>query len=101
MPSDENITSSVAEAEVDKQNPILEETMPKDGQDSIPPSPQELMANIPINTTGSEPSNMPPEAPEAPKNIDNAVPVNNDNRENSPISTPTPKETKPEEEIEK
>ena len=56
---------------------------------------------LPINTTGSEPSNMPPEAPEAPKNIDNAVPVNNDNRENSPISTPTPKETKPEEEIEK
>ena len=52
---------------------------------------------LPINTTGSEPSNMPLEAPEAPKNADIPVSLNNDNPQNSPISTPSPEEAKPEE----
>lgn len=52
---------------------------------------------LPINTTGSELSNMPPEAPESPKNADTPVSLNNDNRPNEPISTPSPEESKPEE----
>ena len=52
---------------------------------------------LPINTTGSEPSNMPPEAPESPKNADIPVSLNNDNPQNEPISTPSPEEAKPEE----
>ena len=46
---------------------------------------------------GSEPSSMPPEAPESPKNADIPVSLNNDNPQNEPISTPSPEEAKPEE----
>ena len=74
----------------DPQNPILEEN-------PILVSPQEPMADIPINTMGSEPSNMPLEAPESPKNADIPVSLNNDNTENEPISTSIPEEAKPEE----
>jgi hypothetical protein len=56
-----------------------------------PSSPQ------PINTMGSESSNMPSEAPESPKNVDIPVSLNNDNPENEPISTPSLEEPKPEE----
>jgi len=52
---------------------------------------------LPINTTGSEPSNTPPEAPESPKNEDIPVSLNNDNPKNEPVSTPVPEEAKPEE----
>ena len=55
-----------------------------------------LSEPLPINTTGSEPSNMPPEAPESPKNADIPVSLNNDNPQNQPISTPSPEETKTE-----
>jgi hypothetical protein len=48
------------------QNPISE-------NNSIPASPQELVANIPINTMSSKPFNMPPEALESPINTD--IPV--------------------------
>ncbi len=47
---------------------------------------------LPINTTGSEPSNMPLEAPESPKNADIPVSLNNANTKNEPISTPSPEE---------
>lgn len=67
------------------QNSIPEEN-------SIPPSPQEPMADIPINTMGSEPSKMPLEAPESPKNADIPVSLNNPNPENNPISTSTSEE---------
>ncbi|MEI6280892.1 MAG: hypothetical protein WCP17_02745 [bacterium] len=52
---------------------------------------------LPLNTTGSEPSNMPSEAPESPKNVDIPVSLNNDNPQNEPNSTPSPSEAKPEE----
>ena len=52
---------------------------------------------LPINTMGSESSNMPPEAPESPKNADIPVSLNNDNPQNEPISTPSSEEAKPEE----
>ena len=52
---------------------------------------------LPINTTGSEPSNMPPEAPESPINTDIPVSLNNDNPENNSIFTSNPEEAKPEE----
>ena len=64
------------------QNPISEES-------SIPPSPQEPTEQAPEITPVSEPSTMPSEAPEAPRNSDNAIPVNNDNpaqNEPAPIS---------------
>lgn len=80
MPDDENST----------QNQNSE-------KNSIPTSPQEPMVDISINTTGSEPSNMPLEAPESPKNADIPVSLNNDNPQNEPISTPSPEEAKPEE----
>src|ERR1035437_8699460 len=64
-------------------------------QNSIPASPQEPVANMPINTMGSEPSNMPSEAPESPRNVDIPVSLNNDNPQNEPISTLTPEEAKP------
>ena len=70
------------------QKPIPEEN-------PIPASPQEPMADISINTMGSEPSNIPPEAPESPKNADIPFSLNSDNHQNSPISTPTPEEVKP------
>ena len=52
---------------------------------------------LPINTMGSEPSNMPSEAPESPKNADILVSLNNDNPENTPILTENPEVAKPEE----
>ena len=55
------------------QNSIPEES-------SIPPSPQEPTEPAPENTAHSEPSAMPPEAPEAPRNSESAIPVNNDNQ---------------------
>ena len=79
MPDDQNTTQNLISTE-----------------NSIPVSPQEPMADIPINTMGSEPSNMPSEALESPKNADIPVSLNNDNPPNIPISTPTPEETKPE-----
>ena len=66
-------------------------------ENSIPVNPQEPVANVPINTTDSEPSSMPPEALESPRNADIPVSLNNDNPENTPISTPSPEEAKPEE----
>ena len=80
MPDDQNTT----------QNPIPKEN-------PTPPSPQELNEQVFINTTGSEPSNIPPEAPESPKNADIPVSLNNDNPQNEPVSTPSTEETKPEE----
>ena len=77
MPDDQNTT----------QNPIS-------GENPIPPSPQEPMADIPINTTGSETSNVPLEAPETPINTDVPVSLNNDNPENSPVSTQNAEEPK-------
>jgi hypothetical protein len=64
-------------------------------ENSIPPSPQEPMANIPINTRASGSSNMPPEAPESPKNADIPVSFNNANPENSPVLTENPEVVKP------
>ena len=64
---------------------------PLNNEQTEPSSP------LPINTMGSEPSNMPPEALESPKNADIPVSLNNDNPENSPISTPIPEEAKSEE----
>jgi hypothetical protein len=80
MPDDQNIT----------QNPISEEN-------SIPPSPQEPMADIPIPATDSVPAETPPEAPESPRNADIPVSLNNDNAQNEPISIPSTGEAKPEE----
>jgi len=69
MPDEENTT----------QNPIPKEN-------PIPASPQEPTKPTPENTAHSEPSSMPPEAPEAPRNADIPVSLNNDNQENTPIS---------------
>ncbi len=80
MSDDENST----------QNPIFEEN-------SIPPSPQEPTEQAPENTAHSEPSTMPPEAPEAPRNSDNAIPVNNANgAQNEPEDISPEPETSPE-----
>jgi len=70
------------------QNPIPEEN-------SIPLSPQEPMADIPIPATDSITSNIPPEAPESPINTDIPVSLNNDNPENNPVLTEKPEEPKP------
>jgi hypothetical protein len=51
MPSNQNTT----------QNPIPEEN-------TQPVSPQEPMADAPIPATDSVPTELPPEAPEAPRN---------------------------------
>lgn len=83
MPDDPNTT----------QNPISE-------KNSIPASPQEPTADAPIPATDSAPAEMLPEALESPINADNAVPVNNDNPENSPILTPSPEEASPTESVE-
>jgi len=72
------------------QNSIPEEN-------SIPPSPQESMADVPVSVVDSEPLNMPLEALESPNNTDIPVSLNNDNLQNEPISTPVPEEAKPEE----
>ena len=64
-------------------------------KNSIPPSPEEPTADMPINTTGSEPVNMPSEPLESPRNADIPVSLNNDNPENTPISTENPEVAKP------
>ena len=64
-------------------------------ENSIPVSPQEPVVNIPINTMGSELSNMPPEAPENLINRDTPVSLNNDNPENTPILAENPEVSKP------
>ena len=66
MPDDQNTS----------QNPIPEEN-------SIPPSPQEPTEPAPENTAYSEPSVMPSEPLESPRDSADAIPVNNDN---SPIN---------------
>ena len=72
------------------QNQISEEN-------SIPPSPQEPIEQAPEITHVSEPSTMPSEAPEAPRNSDNAVLVNNANgTENEPESIRPESESSPE-----
>jgi len=55
-----------------------------------------LSEPLPINTTGSEPSNMPPEPLESPINRDTPVSLNNDNPENTPILTENPEVVKTE-----
>ena len=70
MPDDENTT----------QNSTPEEN-------PSPTSPQEPTEQAPEITPVSEPSTMSSEAPEAPRNGDNAIPVNNDNEaKNEPES---------------
>ena len=60
------------------QNPIPEEN-------SIPSSSKEPTEQASEITPVSEPSTMPPEAPEAPRNSESAIPVNNANgTENEP-----------------
>ena len=54
----------------------------------------EASSALPINTTGSEPSNMPLEAPESPKNTDIPVSLNNPNPENTPVLTENPEVAK-------
>src|SRR3989344_4481327 len=56
------------------QNPITEEN-------SIPVNPEEPTADILIPPSTSEPAPMPPEAPEAPREVESTVPLNNDNAE--------------------
>jgi hypothetical protein len=74
----------------ESQNPILEEN-------SIPVNPQEPAGSISQDIRVSEPINMPPEAPESPINTDIPVSLNNDNPQNTPISTSSLEETKSEE----
>jgi len=67
------------------------------GQNSLPPSPHEPTEPAPENTAHSEPSSMPPEATESPRNSDNAVPVNNDNSaQNEPEAVSPESESSPE-----
>src|ERR1035437_7708822 len=79
MPDDQNTT----------QNPISEEN-------SIPPSPQEPMVDIPVSVMDSTSADIPLEAPESPRNADIPVSLNNPNPENIPVLTETPEVTKPE-----
>ena len=65
-------------------------------ENSIPVSSQEPSEPVPVNTTASEPSAMPPEAPKTPINADIPVPLNNDNSENTPILTENPEAPKTE-----
>lgn len=46
---------------------------------SLPESPKEPTEQAPEVTPVSLPPDMPPEAPESPRNVDDAIPVNNDN----------------------
>jgi len=55
-----------------------------------------LSEPLPINTTDSEPSNIPPEPLESPRNVDIPVSLNNDNPQNEPISILSTEETQPE-----
>ncbi|MFA6257391.1 MAG: hypothetical protein WC671_00040 [Candidatus Paceibacterota bacterium] len=52
-------------------------------ENSIPPSSQEPMADVPIPATDPSPTDMPLEAPESPKNADIHVSLNNANPENT------------------
>lgn len=52
------------------QNPISEETMPKDRQDSIPPSPKEPTVDAPIPATVSTPAEMSQRAKKTFLNIE-------------------------------
>lgn len=54
-------------------------------ENPLPTSPKEPIEQAPEITPVSEPLTMPPEAPEAPRNSESAIPVNNDNgAENEP-----------------
>ena len=55
-----------------------------------------LSEPLPINTTGSLPSSMPPEPLESPRNADIPVSLNNDNPENTPILAESSKAQKSE-----
>ena len=74
----------------DDQNPSQNQDST---ESSIPPSPQEPTEPASENTAHSEPSTMPPEALEVPRNGDNAIPVNNDN-----LALNEPEAIKPEQE---
>lgn len=66
----------------DDQNPTQNQDST---ENSIPPSPQEPTEQAPEITPVSEPSDMPSEAPEAPRNSESAIPLNNANgAENEP-----------------
>jgi len=65
------------------QNSIPEEN-------SIPPSPQEPIVDIPVSTPDSILTDVPPEVSETPTNTDISVPLNNANTENEPIPTSSP-----------
>ncbi len=62
-------------------------------------SPQEPTEPVPENTTVSDPSNMPSEAPESPINVDIPVSLNNPNPENTPVLTEKLEELKPAESV--
>ena len=63
------------------QNPISEEKV-------LPTSPQEPTEPAPENTADSEPSTMPSEPLESPRDSADAIPVNNDNSpQNEPEAT--------------
>jgi hypothetical protein len=62
---------------------------------------QETSQNIPTSQNsdinmGSDPSTMPPEPLESPRNADIPVSLNNDNLQNTPVLTEKPEEPKPE-----
>jgi len=78
----------------DNQNTIQNQDSEKN---PIPPSPQEPTGPVPEIAPVSASADMPSEAPESPKNADIPVSLNNDNPQNEPVFTPSPKETKPEE----
>ncbi|MCX6751910.1 MAG: hypothetical protein NTZ87_00165 [Candidatus Nomurabacteria bacterium] len=78
----------------DNQNTIQNQDSEKN---SIPSSPQGATEPVPEITPVSASVDMPPEAPESPKNADIPVSLNNDNPQNEPISTPSPEEAKPKE----
>lgn len=78
----------------DDQNPTQNQDST---ENSIPPSPQEPMADIPVPAIDSVPVEMPPEAPESPINADIPVSLNNDNPPNILIFTLSPEGVKPEE----
>lgn len=73
----------------DDQNTIQNQDSKKN---SIPPSPQEPMADIPVSAPNLTPADMPPEVPESTINADMPVSLNNTNPENEPVSAPSPNE---------
>lgn len=66
-------------------------------KNSIPPSPQEPMVDVPVPVTDSIPVDIPPEALETPTNADIPVSLNNDNIENIPVLAEKPEEIRSEE----